>query len=45
MAMLKSDNTAIKNVASDVGFSDPLYFSRVFKETVGMTPSEFREKG
>lgn len=45
MAMLKSDNTPIKSIASDVGFSDPLYFSRVFKETVGMTPSEFREKG
>ena len=32
---------SVKNVAYLCGFSDPLYFSSVFKQTVGCPPSEF----
>ena len=32
---------AVKNVAVLSGFSDPLYFSNVFKRTVGMSPKEY----
>ena len=27
------------------GYTDPNYFSRIFKKYEGVTPSEFREKG
>jgi YesN/AraC family two-component response regulator len=33
----------IKQVAAAVGFKDPLYFSRLFKEETGSSPSAFRE--
>ncbi len=33
----------VKQVAAASGFSDPLYFSRLFKEETGMSPSAFRE--
>ena len=33
----------IKSIAIDLGFKDVAYFNRVFKEEVGLTPSEFRE--
>ena len=32
---------SVKNVAFLSGFQDPLYFSKVFRETVGMPPSEY----
>ncbi|MBQ9116223.1 MAG: helix-turn-helix transcriptional regulator [Clostridia bacterium] len=31
---------SVKNISFLCGFSDPLYFSTVFKKTVGMTPTE-----
>ena len=31
----------ISDVAYSVGFSDPSYFTRVFKRYIGVTPSEF----
>ena len=34
----------IKNVASDVGFSDPYYFSRCFKKYEGISPLEYIDK-
>jgi len=38
------DNTtdAIKKVAEALGYSDPYYFSRLFKKTVGMSPKQYR---
>ena len=35
---------SVKNVACLCGFSDPLYFSSVFKQTVGYAPSEWGKK-
>lgn len=39
---LTSDS--VQDIAFQVGFNDPYYFSKVFKKTVGMTPSEYRKK-
>ena len=35
---------SVKNVAFLSGFSDPLYFSSVFKSTVGIAPKEYKDK-
>lgn len=35
---------SVKNVALLSGFSDPLYFSTVFKNTVGLSPKEYLKK-
>lgn len=35
---------SIKNIASLCGFSDPLYFSSVFKQIVGVSPSQYKIK-
>jgi AraC-like DNA-binding protein len=35
----------LKDVAERVGFSDPFYFSRVFKSVAGLPPSEYSRQG
>jgi len=35
-------NMPIKVIAYEVGYKDPLYFSRVFKKYCGISPKEFR---
>ncbi|MCK8488749.1 AraC family transcriptional regulator [Paenibacillus sp. MBLB2552] len=35
----------IDQIASSVGFNDALYFSRQFKKSTGMSPSEYRSGG
>lgn len=35
----------IGSVALRVGYEDPQYFSRVFKQATGMTPSQYRRSG
>lgn len=37
-------NLPIKDIAYQVGYNDPLYFSRVFKKHSGISPKEFREQ-
>lgn len=39
--MLSSGNISIKDIAARVGYEDQLYFSRIFKKTVGVSPSEY----
>ncbi|MDF2724912.1 MAG: response regulator [Paenibacillus sp.] len=39
--MDEQPNILLKQVASEVGYSDPLYFSRVFKKRTGQSPSEY----
>ena len=36
--------SSVKNVALLSGFSDPLYFSGIFKKAVGLSPTEFMAK-
>jgi AraC-like DNA-binding protein len=42
--LLKEPNRTISEIGFLVGFKDPVYFTKVFKEITGHTPSEFREK-
>ena len=35
---------SVKNVALLSGFADPLYFSTVFKKSVGTSPKEYVKK-
>lgn len=41
--MLSNTLAQIKDVALSVGFSDQLYFSKVFKKINGITPTEYRK--
>ena len=41
-ALLKSNMYNITEVASIVGYDNPLYFSRIFKKMKGISPSEYR---
>jgi AraC-like DNA-binding protein len=43
MELLKDSNLPVSAVALEVGYNDPLYFSRVFSRQVGLTPRQFRE--
>ncbi len=42
--LLQNTNHHIKEISITVGFSDPLYFSRMFYKAEGITPSECRER-
>ncbi len=42
--LLQNRELSIKNICVDTGYSDPNYFSRIFKKQVGVTPTEYREK-
>ncbi len=42
--LLHRAGLTVSEVAGSVGFSDPLYFSRVFKEVKGMTPTAYQQK-
>lgn len=38
----KSETLSLKEIAEACGYSDPFYFSRVFKKQTGYSPSEYR---
>lgn len=40
--LLKGTDRKIYEVAQDVGYADPKYFNRVFKEEEGVSPGEYR---
>ncbi len=40
--LLDTTGLALKEIAETVGFSDPLYFSRVFRAIHGVSPSHYR---
>lgn len=42
--LLENTKMPISNVAYDCGYSDPKYFSDVFRKYVGTSPSEWRKK-
>ena len=41
--MLKNTNKSISEIADSCGFESLQYFSRTFKKTEGVTPSQYRE--
>ncbi|WP_254448446.1 helix-turn-helix transcriptional regulator [Spirosoma rhododendri] len=41
--LLKSSSMSVADVAFAVGFENPRYFSRVFSEEKGISPSSFRD--
>ena len=43
--LLVNSKGSIEDIAVAVGFANSSYFCKVFKQTTGMTPSEFAEKG
>ncbi|MCB1855405.1 MAG: helix-turn-helix domain-containing protein [Halieaceae bacterium] len=40
--LLDSGGLGVKGVAAALGYDDPLYFSRLFSKTVGMSPRAYR---
>jgi AraC-like DNA-binding protein len=40
--LLKSTDKTVAEVAFETGFNDPNWFSKVFKEAFGMSPTKFR---
>lgn len=40
--LLRTTTYSVAEVASIVGYDNPLYFSRLFKKQTGLPPSEFR---
>lgn len=42
-ALLHRSELSVGAVAVAVGFSDPLYFSRVFREVKGISPSQYKQ--
>lgn len=41
--LLSTTDKSMKEICSEVGYSDPNYFSRSFKKNVGVTPTEYKE--
>ena len=41
--LLDSSDAPIKRIAAAVGYDDPLYFSRLFKRVIGVSPQGYRE--
>lgn len=44
-ALLTTTNASVTDIAYRSGFTDPKYFSRVFRQTTGKSPSEYRTEG
>lgn len=42
--LLVTSNYSINHISRLIGYSDPLYFSRVFKKKAGLSPKLYREK-
>lgn len=40
--LLKSTDLSVRVIAHSVSFIDPLYFSRIFRQKMGVSPSEYR---
>jgi len=41
-SQLTLSNKTIQHIASEVGYDDPYYFSRIFKKVVGLSPHHYR---
>ena len=43
-SLIRAGNLSMKEIAFEVGFSDPNYFTRIFKKLVGVTPGDYKIK-
>ena len=43
-SLLQSSNAGVSNIGYQVGFNDPSYFTRCFKEAYGCSPTEYSQK-
>lgn len=43
-SLLEGDELSIKEICYNIGYSDPNYFSRIFKKIVGVTPTEYKDE-
>jgi AraC-like DNA-binding protein len=41
--MLATTTLSVKEIATDLGYEDPFYFSRLFKSVHGIAPSDYRQ--
>ena len=41
--LMNDKKMTLQQIAAAVGYNDPFHFSRSFKQTIGMTPSEYRD--
>lgn len=41
--LLKDTSLSIQKISEEVGYHDTAYFSKIFKKSLGMTPSRFRD--
>lgn len=44
VTIMGGNDCSVSGIAAKCGFSDPLYFSKVFKKIVGVSPSEYKRK-
>ncbi|MEG2116458.1 MAG: AraC family transcriptional regulator [Clostridia bacterium] len=42
--LLKTTNLSMKVISNSVGYLDPLYFTRVFKKNMAMSPTEYKKR-
>ena len=42
-SLLEDSDMSIKEICYNIGYSDPSYFSRIFKKIMGVTPTEYKE--
>ncbi len=43
--LLKTTSLSVRAIAHSVSYVDPLYFSRLFRQKMGVSPSEYRRNG
>ncbi len=41
--LLSATNKPVKEIAYEMNFEDPYYFSRIFKKKTGVSPSKYRQ--
>lgn len=41
--LLSNTDMSMKEICCQIGYSDPNYFSRIFKKNIGVTPTEYKE--
>jgi len=42
--LLGDSNLSVKEISFCLGYSDPCYFSRIFKQVTGVAPSHYRNR-